>query len=334
MLPGLHARVLLSMKLQAILDRRVVLVSGKGGVGRTTVSAALARAASAAGKRVLVAEIEEPATQGQSTLARMFGREVLPVRPILVAPGTHACMLATEQGTERFLADIFRVQALARLALRNAALRRLLHAGPSFHEMGVFYHLLDLIRWELPDGRPRWDFIVVDMPATGHTLALTALPDILLRLVRRGPIASALREGQGWLNNPRAGCAVVVTIPEPLPVTEALELVEGLRSTRMTVAAVVLNKVPVDPFSAEERVALAEILPPGPLHGKEELARLERASVSSTRLDAASDVPVIEVPLFNADGAGAVREMTAFFEREEGLGATVPTNPRTHRDAR
>lgn len=310
------------MKLQPILDRRVVLVSGKGGVGRTTISASLARAAAAAGKRVMVAEIEEPATQAQSTLAHMFGREVLPVRATLVAPGVHGCMLATEQGTEQFLADVFRVKTLARLALRNAALRRLLHAGPSFHEMGIFYHLLHLIRQELPDGRPRWDFIVVDMPATGHTLALTGLPDILLRLVRRGPIASALREGQGWLNNPRAGCAVVVTIPEPLPVTESLELVEGLQATSMAVAAIVLNKVPTDPFTDEERAALAELLPAGPLYGKEELARLERAAASTRRMALTSDVPVISVPLFSADGVGAVEAVTTFFRDEEGLGAS------------
>lgn len=307
------------MSLQTILDRRVVLVSGKGGVGRTTVTAALARTAAAAGRRVLVAEIEEPATQAQSTLARMFGREVLPERPILLSPGVHGVMLATETGTERFLGDVFRVETLARLALRNAALRRLLHAGPSFHEMGIFYHLLDLIRTKLPDGRPRFDFIVVDMPATGHTLALTALPDILLRLVRRGPIAAALREGQGWLNDTRTGCAVVVTIPEPLPVTESLELMEGLRATRMAIAAVVANKVPTDPFSPDEREALAELLPAGPLYGKEELERIERAQVSLQRLQASTSARVLAVPQFPVDGSAAVDAMAAFLTGEEGL---------------
>ncbi len=300
--------------LRPILERRVVLVSGKGGVGRTTVSAALARAAAAAGKRVLVTEIEEPATQAQSTLARMFGREVLPLRPTLLAPGIHGVMLATEEGTEQFLTDVFRIETLARLALRNAALRRLLHAAPSFHEMGVYYHLLHLIRQLQPDGRPRWDFIVVDMPATGHTLALTALPDILLRLVKRGPIATALREGQGWLNNPATGGALVVTIPEPLPVTESIELADGLRATKMSVVATIANKVPVDPFTAEERAALAELLPPGPLAGKEELARIERSRTSLERLKALTAPPVIAVPAFAADGAAAVDEMARFFQ--------------------
>lgn len=307
------------MSLQTILDRRVVLVSGKGGVGRTTVTAALARAAAAAGRRVLVAEIEEPATQSQSTLARMFGREVLPTRPVLLGPGVHGAMLSTETGTERFLSDVFRVETLARLALRNAALRRLLHAGPSFHEMGVFYHLLDLIRAELPDGRPRFDMVLVDMPATGHTLALTALPDILLRLVRRGPIAAALREGQGWLNDPRTGCAVVVTIPEPLPVTEALELVDGLRATRMAIAAIVVNKIPPDPFSAEERAALADLLPEGPLYGKEELERLRRARTSLDRLRSSTTARVLAIPHFPVDGTAAADAMAGFLAGEEGL---------------
>ncbi len=305
------------MALQPIFDRRVVLVAGKGGVGRTTTTSAMARAAAASGKRVLVTEIEEPATQAQSSLARMFGREVLPTRPVLLAPGVHGCMLATETGTERFLADVFKIQTLARLALRNAALRRLLHAGPSFHEMGVFYHLLHLIRQELPDGRPRFDFILVDMPATGHALALTGLPDILLRLVRRGPIAAALREGQGWLNDPHTGCAVVVTIPEPLPVTESLELVEGLQSTHMTVCCLVANRVPRDPFDAEERAALEDLLPDGPLYGKEELARIDRARGSLQRLQASTGARVVAVPEFEADGRGAVDAMAAFFLGQE-----------------
>lgn len=299
--------------IRPILDRRVVLVSGKGGVGRTTVSAALARAAALQGKRVLVAEIEEPATQAQSTLARMFGREVLPNRPTLLAPGIHGVMLATEEGTEQFLGDVFRVQTLARLALRNAALRRLLHAAPSFHEMGVYYHLLHLLRQLQADGKPRWDLLVVDMPATGHTLALTALPDILLRLVRRGPIATALREGQGWLNNPKTGGALVVTIPEPLPVTESIELSEGLRATHMNVVATIANKVPVDPFSPEERAALEDLLPPGPMTGKEELARIERARISLERLRSSTAPPVLAVPTFPVDGPAATEAMARYF---------------------
>ncbi|MCB9780494.1 MAG: ArsA family ATPase [Alphaproteobacteria bacterium] len=304
------------MSLVPILDRRVVLVSGKGGVGRTTASAALARAAARAGKRVLVTEIEEPAAQTQSSLARMFGREVLPTRPVLLAPGIHGCVLSTEHGTEQFLGDVFRVQTLARMALRNAALRRLLHAGPSFHEMGVFYHLLHLIRMTSPDGRPRFDFIVLDMPATGHTLALTGLPDILLRLVRRGPIASALREGQGWLNDRRTGTAIIVTIPEPLPVTESLELVAGLRSTRMDVGAIFVNRIPVDPFDDAQRAALAELLPDGPLYGKEELERLERARLSIERLREHARVPLVFVPQFDADGVGATEAMAEHLSEE------------------
>ncbi len=77
------------------------------------------------------------------------------------------------------------------------------------------------------------------MPATGHTLALTSLPEILLDALPDGPIPRYMREGQAYLNDPEKGLAWIVTLPELLPVTEALELIDGLRATRVTPAGVI-----------------------------------------------------------------------------------------------
>src|SRR5258706_83390 len=81
-------------------------------------------------------------------------------------------------------------------------------------------------------GRPHHETILFDMPATGHALAMTELPDLLLRLIPRGPIAAALREGQTVMYDPERTTALVVTLAEALPVTESLELIAGLRRTR------------------------------------------------------------------------------------------------------
>ncbi len=90
---------------------------------------------------------------------------------------------------ELFAHSVLKVAALAKAAASSNALRRLMDAAPSFREMGLFYHLLTFLRGP-------HSLLVVDMPATGHTLALTGLPKLLQRVFPRGPIQHALKEGQ------------------------------------------------------------------------------------------------------------------------------------------
>jgi anion-transporting ArsA/GET3 family ATPase len=259
------------------------------------------------GRRVLLAEFEEPSDFHRSPLATCFGTPRFPRSPRHLAldgeplpkvkegPGIWGVTLQSETGTELFLTSLFKVPALARLALRTPALRRLLHAGPSFHEMGLFYHLLHELRACGPDGVPLYDLVVIDMPATGHTLALTGLPAILLRLVARGPIADALRAGQAILNDPLQTAACVVTLPEPLPVSECVELLDGLRLTSMPVGVVIANRVPQDPFSAEEHAALDEILTGIQPRGLTLLDRIRRAGTSLETLRGLVDAPLFLV---------------------------------------
>ena len=271
------------------------MVTGKGGVGRTTIAAALAHLGARRGRRVLLAEFAEPTGVHSSTLAAHFGEQVFGAKPREVAPGVWGVMLQSAVGTERFLTSIFKVPALSRLALRTQALRRMLQAGPSFHELGLFYHLLDMLRATDGDGVWRYDLVVLDMPATGHTLALTGLPGVLLRLVSRGPIANALRAGQAILNDPEQSAACVVTLPEPLPVSECLDLLEGLRQTAMPVGEVLVNRIPLDPFTIEERRALDEMLVGHEVRGLTLVDRLRRSEGALALLRKSLTVPMLGV---------------------------------------
>ena len=275
-----------------VLLRRVVLITGKGGVGRSTVAAALAVISGRAGRRVLLTELQEPTRVTASPLARHFDRETLPRVPADLGDGVQGIVLRAEKGVQLFLESVLPIPSLARLALRSPALVRLLRAAPSFHEMGIFYHLLSLLRERLPDGEPRYEQVIIDMPATGHTVALTGLPALLQRIIPSGPVAASLREGQAILNDPAQGGAWVVTLPETLPVTEALELVEALRETSMPVGGVIANRVPEDPFTPEEHDALRSLLQGRPVYGMGELDRLRQASRSLSRLRQAVDVPL------------------------------------------
>ena len=207
------------------LSRRIHLVTGKGGVGRTTVAAALATAAAGHGKRVLLAEIGDP-EGGYSPIGRRFGRDQLAPDPEPLGPeGLRGCHVFATRGHELFAHSVIPAGPLIRAALRSKALRKFVTAVPSLYELGVFYHLLTLLQAVHEDGRPEHEIIVADMPATGQTIALTSLPEILLDALPDGPIPRYMRQGQAYLNDPAKGVAWIVTLPEFLPVTEAFPLV-------------------------------------------------------------------------------------------------------------
>jgi anion-transporting ArsA/GET3 family ATPase len=259
------------------------------------MTAAAAHVAAKRGRRVLVCEVgDDP--MDYSPLARHFGRDRLPMSVEELAPGVRGVVLLARSGQELFLKSVLRSGALARAALNSDALRRLLSAGPSFKEMGVFFQLLTLLRAERKEGEPEHELILIDMPATGHTLSLTGLPELLLKLVPRGPIAAALKEGQSYLNDPQRGAAWVVTLPETLPVSECLELLEGLAKTGMPVGGVLMNRVPVDPFTAVEREALAGPLERAHPLGMQGFQRPVLAQRELARLRVGTKLPVVLVP--------------------------------------
>jgi len=191
---------------------------------------------------------------------------------------------------------VLHTTTLARAAMNSEAIRKLLNAGPSFREMGVFFHLLTLLRAKRHDGSPEHEVVLIDMPATGHTLSLTGLPDLLLRLVPRGPIAEALREGQSYLNDPAKGEAWVVTLPETLPISECLELLDGLRKTGMPAAGVVVNRTPADAFDPAERALLQPLIDRFTLFGAEGFHRHALAGRELKRLRAATSLPIVVLP--------------------------------------
>ncbi len=285
-----------------LLRKRVVLVAGKGGVGRTTVTAALAVAAARTGRRVLVAEIAEPTRQTWSPLARLFERSLFDdhVRP--VEPGIDGVMLEPRRGMEIFLREVFKSRSIVGLAMRSKALQRFVEAAPSLHELGVFQHLLHLVGRKGDGGRPYYDLTVLDMPATGHALALTGLPGVILRLVPAGPIAAAMRAGQAVFNNRDATAGVIVALPETLPVTEALELLEGMLRTDVPVGAMVLNRLPSIRFSPAELDALRALSLGEEVMGMRSVEKISQAEACLQRLTAKAYLPVYT--LNEAPGTG------------------------------
>jgi arsenite/tail-anchored protein-transporting ATPase len=310
--------------LDALWERRALLVSGKGGVGKTTVAAALARAAVASGKRVLLAEVEPSAEpeEGPSPLATLVGTRVSGTAVTEVSPGLSFVRLSALEGQRLFLQDVLPLRLMAEAAIRTRALRRFLEAAPALREMGVLYQMLHFIRRTRPDGSPLYPLCILDLPATGHALAIASLPDTLLTVMPGGPVGRAVREGMTLLRNPSLTGALLVTLPEPLPVSETLELSAAIQRHRIPIAAGVLNRMPDNPFSPDGRAAVERLLDEhGPHLGQRALGRLDRARAAQARLVSNLPAPLLTVPELPAVGRELVERLATHLTRPASPGA-------------
>jgi arsenite/tail-anchored protein-transporting ATPase len=293
-----------------------VLVTGKGGVGKTTVTASLGRFFASQGKRVLCTEIASEGAES-SPLADALGVPRLGEDPSVVAPNLRAALLTPTRGHQRFLRDVLPVRLLADAAMRSAAIRRFLGAAPTFPEMGVLYRLLDLVRARRRDGELEHEVIVVDLPATGHAIALAQIPASLLRVIPTGPIAAAVREGLELLTDREKTGTIVVTLPETLPVSEALELVTAIEHHQIPLAQVCVNRMPFDPFTPDERAAVRRILEGHPpTLGERSLERIDRARGALARLSSGIRVPIVTLHDVWLDGPRIAEEMASMMTVE------------------
>jgi hypothetical protein len=234
---------------------------------------------------------------GSSPLATLAGVREASSRATEVEPGLSFVRLSAAEGHRRFLEQVLPIRLMADAAMRSRALRRFLEAGPALREMGVLYHLLDLLQRTRRDKSFEYPLCVVDLPATGHALALASLPQVLLSVLPGGPIGRTVRQGLDFLQDPARCAALLVTLPEPLPVSETLELATELSRHRIPLAGAVLNRVPENPFAPEGRAALARLLDThGPHRGHRALGRLDRAHAAESRLATHLGAPLLRVP--------------------------------------
>jgi anion-transporting ArsA/GET3 family ATPase len=236
--------------------QRLVIVTGKGGVGKTAVTAALARAAVTAGRRVLAVEI------GQARLGPLLDApEPLETDPKRLTPLLSAAAIDPEEALGDFVHDVLRIRVFARRLLASTSFQVLAAAAPGLAELLVLHKIggwLDATRL----GRPRWDLVVVDAPASGHSLPLLDSPRTLGALARIGPVADTLGALDRRLHDPAQTLVVVVTTPEELAVRETIELhAELTERLGLPVAPPIVNAMPARRFTTadEERLRAGDV---------------------------------------------------------------------------
>ncbi len=226
-----------------LLDRRLVFVTGKGGVGKTTVAAALGLHAARTGRRTLVCEID-----ATGALASAYETGSLRYRPQAVTDRLWAMAMDTEDSLREYLKLHLRVPFVARLGPLARTFDFVASAAPGVREILTIGKLC----WEVRAGT--YDLVVVDAAASGHIVGQLSAPRAIAGLVAVGPIHDQTRWMLDLLEDPATtGLAVVTTCAE-MPVAETLELAGRVRAeTSVDLAAVIVNRVLPELFGHDEQ---------------------------------------------------------------------------------
>jgi anion-transporting ArsA/GET3 family ATPase len=237
--------------MSTLADKRFVIVTGKGGVGKTTVCAAEALALAGKGKRVLVAMCN-----AKERLSGMLGAPPIGPTVVGVAPNVWAVNMLPEKALEEYGVLILRSRALYKTLFDNNYVRSFLRAVPGMQEWAMlgkaWWHTTE----RLSDGSFKYDVVILDAPATGHGLDMLRVPKVIVEVVPPGLLRRDAERAWDLFRDSETCAIVLVTLPEELPTTETIELAAALRDMGLPVGRVVVNAVLPPIFSRDERAAL------------------------------------------------------------------------------
>jgi anion-transporting ArsA/GET3 family ATPase len=232
--------------LRPLLGHRLVIVTGKGGTGKTTVAAALALAAASSGKRVLVAEVGR-----EEHLPRLIAPGVAEVgyagRELV--PRLNAMRIDPYAALGEYLGIQLRVRSAVELVLRNRAFRQLMDASPGWRELITLGKVWHLEQMRDSQGAPRFDLLVVDAPATGHGISFLDVPRVVVSAVRTGPLRRNAELVEEMIADHNRTLLLPVALAEELPARETVDLVAKVRGElRIALDRIVVNAVVARPF--------------------------------------------------------------------------------------
>lgn len=290
----------------ALLDKRLVLVTGKGGVGKTTVAAALGLAAARRGKRVVLCEVG--------------GRE----RVSQLVPELTTVSVDPEEAKREWLRYQLKSRTLAGVLGGSSLFQYLTAAAPGLTELVTIGKVWDLAQLEPRAGGPAFDLAIVDAPATGHGLAMLRAPGTYANIARVGPVGRHAERIDSFLRDSGQTGLLAVALPEEMPVNETIEFERALRrELDMAIDAIVVNAVHPARFRAPdvERIRGASADTPvtqaalSAAVSEHRRAGAEHSQVR--RLRRAATAPVATLPrIFEPElGRGEIERLSAELER-------------------
>jgi anion-transporting ArsA/GET3 family ATPase len=219
------------------LDRRLILVLGKGGVGRSTVAAAIAARCAADGRKTLLYETSANDRFGDYFQKPAVGTELSQLAPNLWGVNATPASALAEYGLM-----ILRWQSVYEMVFENRVSKAFLRAIPGLDDYAllgkVWFHTAEEKR-----GKPVWDTVVFDMPASGHSVSMLRVPWVIVETVPEGPLTRDARTIKELLCDPARTSTVIVTIAEEMPVNEAVELEGKLTALGIVPQHLVVNQI-------------------------------------------------------------------------------------------
>jgi len=305
------------VEVSNLLDPRVLIVTGKGGVGKSSVAAVLALAGSRTGRRTCLVEVE-----GRQTMSRLFSTQPWDFQEREFRPGLFGMSIDPEASLLEYLEMFYGARRLSKLVVGSTAVEFATTAAPGIKDVLLIGKVKEMERRRDDDGRFHYDLIVVDAPPTGRIVNFLRAPDATTELVHVGPIRNQAQSVVDMLLDPGRTHLQLVTVLEEMPVTETIESAAALRELGVTLGPVVVNRTLTDELDEPARKAfrddletpdLVAVLAGAGLDVSEEaaadlraladrhLARLDLQERMREQLRAKLDLPILELPYLFAE---------------------------------
>jgi anion-transporting ArsA/GET3 family ATPase len=248
-----------------LLDKRLVFVTGKGGVGKSTVSIALGLAAAAQGRRTIVCEVAS-----QENASRVFKKGEVGFNEVEVADNLWAISIDPDESLREYLLLQLKIRAMRDLLVRSRIFNYLAAATPGLKELLTIGKVWELAQTDRRVKKARsYDLVIVDAPATGHGIGFLQTPRTFAGVARVGPMHSQAKELDRFITDHDLTGVAIVSIPEEMPVNESAFLEEQLAGEiGIAVDHVYMNAMYPERFGRDEAAKLERVLEitEGPSH--------------------------------------------------------------------
>lgn len=295
-------------------EKRLVFFAGKGGVGRTTLSAAIGLAHARRRRRTLIVELG--ATEQIPSLfqrKRSSGYEPTKIHPELPL---FSCHITPKSALQEYGVMKLKVKPLYKMVFENNPMQRMLEWVPGMDQLLMIGKIWYLEQERLKNNKPAYDRIIVDAPATGHGISLLQLPSVILQQVKSGPFARDTRPIRQMLEDRTRTAVHLVSLPEELPTRESLELAARVKNDlNIKIENCFVNRVWPKPFSNREEHVFSEMRTA--IKGESEQVDLLLDRVANTIVrrkhqaryirelrDGLDGIPVVEIPYLFTDTIG------------------------------